>query len=86
MRIGFACDGECTGGDWHGSGGFVEIDDSSSIQHLIMLFSMVGIISMIIYIFGDYSKKIVRKIKNKIITTSSSIIISNDDNKSKMLP
>ena len=27
LRVGFACAGECNGGNWHGKGGFVEVDE-----------------------------------------------------------
>ena len=26
MRVGFACTGTCSGGSWHGQGGFIEVD------------------------------------------------------------
>jgi len=30
LRVGFACDGACSGGDWHGKGGFLELDPRTS--------------------------------------------------------
>jgi hypothetical protein len=31
MRIGFACDGECDGGTWHGSGGYFILNNEVSV-------------------------------------------------------
>lgn len=36
LRVGFACDGNgCSGGTWHGQGGFMEIEENTSWRRLV---------------------------------------------------
>lgn len=41
LRIGFACDGVCSGGDWHGSGGyFVLVDDIPAWRKALFIYAI----------------------------------------------
>jgi len=36
LRVGFACAGNgCSGGTWHGQGGFMEIEEQTSWRRLV---------------------------------------------------
>jgi len=50
MRVGFACDGKCTGGSWHGSGGFLEVTRPSTWMEMAFLTSMVLSLVCIVYL------------------------------------
>ena len=51
---GFACAGECNGGNWHGKGGFVEVDEVSTWAQLLLLFAIASMICIAVYIVGTY--------------------------------
>jgi hypothetical protein len=41
LRVGFACDGECSGGDWHGSGGYyVLTEDIPAWKKALFIYSI----------------------------------------------
>jgi len=41
MRVGFACDGTCSGGDWHGTGGYyVLTDDIPAWKKAMFIYSI----------------------------------------------
>jgi hypothetical protein len=41
MRVGFACDGSCSGGDWHGTGGYyVLTDDIPAWKKAMFIYSI----------------------------------------------
>ena len=50
LRVGFACDGVCAGGSWHGEGGFVIMNDSETWQRFTLLaaigFLLIGAFSV----------------------------------------
>ena len=54
LRVGFACAGECNGGNWHGKGGFVEVDEVSTWAQLLLLFAIASMICIAVYIVGTY--------------------------------
>jgi len=37
MRVGFACTGTCSGGSWHGQGGFIEVDGPPYWETLVLI-------------------------------------------------
>jgi len=54
LRVGFACAGECNGGNWHGKGGFVEVDEVSTWAQLLLLFAIASMVCIAVYIVGTY--------------------------------
>jgi hypothetical protein len=53
MRVGFACAGQCSGGSWHGVGGFVEVETTSRWLKVAFLSTVVlGITSVVYLIFS----------------------------------
>jgi len=51
MRVGFACPngGKCEGGDWHGKGGFVEVDGPPLWQQLSLVCAVAGSVALVLY-------------------------------------
>lgn len=48
MRVGFACAGYCSGGSWHGVGGFVEIESTSKwLKYSFMATIVLGLASAV---------------------------------------
>lgn len=57
MRVGFACpDGVCGGGDWHGKGGFVEVDGPPYWEMIVLVIATASMVSVIIYSAVGYSQ------------------------------
>jgi len=58
MRVGFACDGTCTGGDWHGKGGFLELEESQEWLKFTFLGLLVLSLSTIVYLVSSFAPSI----------------------------
>lgn len=56
LRVGFACEGECEGGNWHGKGGYVDVDDPSVWAQLLVAFATLSIIGMLAHACYRYAK------------------------------
>ena len=63
MRIGFACDGTCSGGSWHGVGGYVEVDEATASTWLKYAFlgTVVLVISAVVYLSFNVFPYLYRK-------------------------
>jgi hypothetical protein len=55
MRVGFACDGTCSGGDWHGKGGFLELEQSQEWLKFTFLALLVLSLSTIVYLVSSFA-------------------------------
>lgn len=55
-RIGFACDGTCNGGTWHGKGGYVDVDAVNAWAQILLAFSTLSVIAIFSYVATLYSK------------------------------
>jgi len=55
MRVGFACDGTCSGGDWHGKGGFLELEQSQEWLKFTFLAMLVLSLSTIVYLASSFA-------------------------------
>jgi len=54
LRIGFACEGLCSGGDWHGVGGFLELEPSKTIQNFsFVAFFALAVSSILFFVIHD---------------------------------
>jgi len=51
MRVGFACDGTCSGGDWHGKGGFLELEQSAQWGNFIFVAFVAMAMSSTVFLF-----------------------------------
>ena len=51
MRVGFACPdgGRCEGGDWHGTGGYVEVDGPAVWEQLVLASAVSAAVACILY-------------------------------------
>lgn len=51
MRVGFACQaaGVCEGGDWHGVGGYVEVDGPPMWQQVMVALSAASLVASFLY-------------------------------------
>ncbi|KAJ8603599.1 hypothetical protein CTAYLR_004854 [Chrysophaeum taylorii] len=56
LRIGFACDGTCNGGNWHGKGGYVDVDAISTWAQLLLGFAALSILAILAYVLTLYAK------------------------------
>mmetsp|Transcript_48670 Transcript_48670/g.71116 ORF Transcript_48670/g.71116 Transcript_48670/m.71116 type:complete len:556 (+) Transcript_48670:50-1717(+) len=63
MRVGFACDGTCTGGDWHGKGGFLELEEAQEWLKFTFLGLLVLSLSTIVYLVSSFAPSIYMKNK-----------------------
>ena len=54
LRVGFACQGDCNGGAWHGKGGYVDLDDVSTWAQLLLAFSALSVVTILVYVLGLY--------------------------------
>ena len=58
LRVGFACQGECKGGNWHGKGGYVEVDEVSVWAQLLLAFAALSIVSILSYVSTAYVRAV----------------------------
>ena len=56
LRVGFACEGECEGGGWHGKGGYVDVDDPSVWAQLLVAFAALSVIGILAHACYRYAK------------------------------
>lgn len=49
MRVGFACQAACEGGDWHGVGGYVEVDGPPMWQQVMVALSAASLVASFLY-------------------------------------
>jgi hypothetical protein len=63
MRVGFACVGQCSGGSWHGVGGFVDTDTSNPWVKVISVGTVVLAISSMAYVLFTLLPHLFRRAK-----------------------
>ena len=56
LRVGFACEGECEGGGWHGKGGYVDVDDPSVWAQLLVAFAALSVVGILAHSCYRYAK------------------------------
>ena len=56
LRVGFACEGECEGGGWHGKGGYVDVDDPSVWAQLLVAFAALSVVGILAHACYRYAK------------------------------
>ena len=56
LRVGFACEGECEGGGWHGKGGYVDVDDPSVWAQLLVAFAALSVVGIPAHSCYRYAK------------------------------
>lgn len=62
MRVGFACpDGVCGGGDWHGKGGFVEVDGPPYWEMLVLVVATASVVTVVVYSVAGYSQALAER-------------------------
>lgn len=49
LRVGFACDGTCNGGTWHGKGGYIDVDAVSTWARLLLVFAALSSVAILVY-------------------------------------
>ncbi|CAM9217862.1 unnamed protein product [Chrysoparadoxa australica] len=52
LRVGFACPGDCTGGEWHGKGGFVELEGQRQWREFLMVACAMTALTCMMYLVG----------------------------------
>lgn len=55
-RVGFACDGTCNGGSWHGKGGYVDVDAVNAWAQILLGFSSLSVVAIFAYVSLLYSR------------------------------
>uniref|UniRef100_A0A7S3JN10 Peptidase A1 domain-containing protein n=1 Tax=Aureoumbra lagunensis TaxID=44058 RepID=A0A7S3JN10_9STRA len=65
LRVGFACQGQCNGGSWHGRGGYVDVDDVSTWAQLLLAFAALSIISILAYVIALYFRFLSQQLNKK---------------------
>merc|ERR1711939_529513 len=71
MRVGFACDGACSGGDWHGVGGYTEFMGDNPWQDLMMLVATTTLILTGVYVAAVYVPIMYRRIVSSVTGDSA---------------
>ena len=54
--MGFACEGECEGGGWHGKGGYVDVDDPSVWAQLLVACAALSVVGILAHACYRYAK------------------------------
>lgn len=77
MRVGFACVGQCSGGTWHGVGGFVEVETSSLWLKVAFLGTVVLAITTLAYVVFNLLPYAVKRVKGyKAVVTRQEPLVS----------
>ena len=74
-RVGFACDGTCSGGTWHGVGGYLDVEEKAStwLKYALLGTVVLGI-SAIVYLTFNVFPYLYRKAYGyRSMETSSSM-------------
>ena len=80
-RVGFACDGTCSGGTWHGVGGYVEVEEKAStwLKYALLGTVVLGV-SSIVYLTFNVFPYLYRKASGyRSMDTSSTMSMLHSD-------
>ena len=74
MRVGFACpDGVCGGGEWHGKGGFVEVDGPPYWETIVLVVATASVFSVSIYSAASYAQSVAMRCRHNTKTNNTSV-------------